>query len=166
MVAAYKSTDMLADCVVGCTWEVVATNICFCTRQMSKSTGNFLTLTQAIDKFSADGAFAFHQLTPPFSSFPLHSTMRRLFCQYLTCLNETLKEPSGVRLGVLTVSAHSLWTITLDGNMSFFIHWWRWGGGKEGQKEKVYVMEAHFCCYKKKVNFIKNNDFVSCNIKN
>lgn len=26
---------------------------------MSKSTGNFLTLTQAIDKFSADGEYTF-----------------------------------------------------------------------------------------------------------
>lgn len=32
-------------------------NIYFCIHQMSKSTGNFLTLTQAIDKFSADGIF-------------------------------------------------------------------------------------------------------------
>jgi leucyl-tRNA synthetase len=31
--------------------------------KMSKSTGNFLTLTQAIDKFSADGLFDFDDIS-------------------------------------------------------------------------------------------------------
>ena len=38
--------------------------------QMSKSTGNFLTLAEATDKFSADGVFSFI-----FDVFPLESVI-------------------------------------------------------------------------------------------
>lgn len=39
------------------------TVVLYCILQMSKSTGNFLTLTEAVAKFSADGEFDLLYLT-------------------------------------------------------------------------------------------------------
>ena len=43
--------------------------------KMSKSTGNFLTLRHAIEKFSADGEWYFHSFPINFSSLFVHSQL-------------------------------------------------------------------------------------------
>lgn len=81
---------------------------------MSKSTGNFLTLTQAIDKFSADGTFSFFliYLAPVLcfvsSLFPLMTSIVTLLCFVETW------ETSCVHLEQITVYFHSAHNITLN----------------------------------------------------
>lgn len=56
-------------------------NVCLCIHQMSKSTGNFLTLTQAIDKFSADGTCSFFMYSVPFVY--IYFWLHFCFCLFL-----------------------------------------------------------------------------------
>lgn len=59
-------------------------NIRFCFYQMSKSTGNFLTLTQAIDKFSADGIFWIYSIPYNLQLVQFHFYRRPLFLSEYT----------------------------------------------------------------------------------
>ena len=109
-------------CVGGRTWKILAANICFSIHQMSKSTGNFLTLTQAIDKFSADGAHRFHLIYCPPSLCFLSFTIL-LSCDFLSiflsCFIETLeKNTSGAHLEQIKICFHSARAITLDYTIS------------------------------------------------
>lgn len=54
---------------------------------MSKSTGNFLTLRQAIDKFSADGKFSPALPSPSLSLFCRLFEVKRSFARTVTDQN-------------------------------------------------------------------------------
>ena len=62
------------NCVGGDTPRILVANICFSIHQMSKSTGNFLTLSQAIEKFSADGTLCFFLIYLPSVFLIFHSS--------------------------------------------------------------------------------------------
>lgn len=57
--------------------------------QMSKSTGNFLTLSQAIDKFSADGIISFFLIYLSFCLFLFLSLFIVFFSMALSSYHET-----------------------------------------------------------------------------
>ena len=118
----FYSTLLWKKRVGGRTWKILAANICFSIHQMSKSTGNFLTLTQAIDKFSADGAHRFHLIYCPPSLCFLSFTIL-LSCDFLSiflsCFIETLeKNTSGAHLEQIKICFHSARAITLDYTIS------------------------------------------------
>lgn len=111
--------------VGGRTWQILATNICFYIHQMSKSTGNFLTLTQAIDKFSADGTFTFSWFITLLCSVPflLLFSHVMIFVQNLRHVSMKLcrkKTTPGVHLRLITMSTYSSRIITLDYTRSIF----------------------------------------------